>query len=164
MLVRSNFDGVVFDLVEIVCGKRYVGPMLRCPFILNRNSSRVWYRLFQCSQAIIVSGTCTHNLLGLLHSHGSQAYLHSRDDKSVGIFNVFFCGDLYTGRGYLRRQQVMKLGRVSNNNIVSRRFGLVCGEVEDHDDRRQGSVLRSRVRRFDSTRSGWSNYAKHFPP
>jgi hypothetical protein len=58
----------------------------------------------------------------------------------------------------------MKLGRVSNNDIVSRRFGPVCGEVEDHDDRRQGSVLRSRVRRFDSTRSGWSNYAKHFPP
>jgi hypothetical protein len=49
----------------------------------------VWYRLSKCSQAIVVSGVCTHNLLGLLRRHGSQVSLHSRYDKSMYMFNVF---------------------------------------------------------------------------
>jgi hypothetical protein len=63
--------------------------MLRCLFLCNRNSSGVWYRPFKCSQAIIVSGVCTHNLFGLLHRHGSQVSLKSRYDKSMYMFNVF---------------------------------------------------------------------------
>jgi hypothetical protein len=69
-------------------GKTIRGIDVAALFV-NRDSSGVWCSLFKCSQAIIVSGICTHNLLGLLQRHGSQASLHSRYDKSMTMFNVF---------------------------------------------------------------------------